>query len=166
MDIYIYVGLLLIIVVLFLIWDGRRRYKKKLRLRERINLEKMIDYKDFSSENDSHNPSFYHDNQVAGYPAEAVDENRSTKFSENINKYFNTGLNLFNATKYSDSIKYFDKVIVVHPSEPSSYFYRGLAHNKLGMFKEAIDDFTDAILYKLNNPKNILSKGDCLVKTW
>lgn len=46
---------------------------------------------------------------------------------------------------YLKALEDFNKAILLHNDYPDCYYYRGLTHNKLEHYHEAIDDFLKAL---------------------
>lgn len=94
-----------------------------------------------------------------------IDINEYEKAREDLNQSIKTSPNSFQPYYYLakiaselDSahlaIKYLDKVILYDQNDFRYFFLRGQSHRKIGMFKNAVSDFTACI--QLSPPRNIL----------
>ena len=138
--------------------------RKKLKIRDRITLENIMEEK-ITSGNEEPTQSFTND-------FEKIDVNRDYLLNQDLapeimshtDKNFEEGLNLFKNKKFQESVMCFTKAIELNPAEASPYYHRGLSYSKLGMYKEAIDDFTDTMLRQLNNPDAFFQRGSAWLK--
>ena len=55
-------------------------------------------------------------------------------------------------------------MIRINSSEATTYYYRGIAKSKLNLFKDAIDDFTDAMLHKIKDVDAFFQRGYARLK--
>jgi tetratricopeptide (TPR) repeat protein len=51
----------------------------------------------------------------------------------------------FDMMNYVKALEDFNRAIVLHEDYPDCYYYRGLTHNKLKGYDEAIEDFLKAL---------------------
>ncbi|MBN1572837.1 MAG: tetratricopeptide repeat protein [Deltaproteobacteria bacterium] len=63
-------------------------------------------------------------------------------FAQNADDWFIKG---FDSTDPKEEIKYYTKTIEIDPTYVQAYLYRGNAHQKLKMYKEAIYDYTKTL---------------------
>jgi len=63
-------------------------------------------------------------------------------FAQNADDWFLKG---FDSTDPKEQIKYYTKTIEINPTYVQAYLYRGDAHLKLKMYKEAIYDYTKTL---------------------
>jgi tetratricopeptide (TPR) repeat protein len=85
----------------------------------------------------------YYDNKP-----DAVDYAKNS--NEKSTKTYELGVLLLKEKKYKESIEYFDKAIEINPADGVPFYYRGIAKSNINLADEAIEDYTDAMLRKLN----------------
>lgn len=122
----------------------------KISLSENQPLEKIVD--DITSSNNSFPEGQYeYSKDVEAYynnKPDAVDYAHNS--DEKSTKTYELGVLLLNEKKYKESIEYFDKAIEINPADGIPFYYRGIAKSNIKLTDEAIEDFTDAMLRKLN----------------
>ena len=79
---------------------------------------------------------------------DAVDHAQNS--DEKSAKTYELGVLLLKEKKYKESIEYFDKAIEINPADGVPFYYRGIAKSNINLADEAIEDYTDAMLRKLN----------------
>ena len=85
----------------------------------------------------------YYENRPDAVDFAQYPDDRSTKTYE-------LGVLLLKEKKYKESIAYFDKAIEINPADGVPFYYRGIAKSNIELSEQAIEDFTDAMLRKLN----------------
>ncbi|MCH7723030.1 MAG: tetratricopeptide repeat protein [Bacteroidetes bacterium] len=80
------------------------------------------------------------------------------------NQNYEMGLLLIEKKRFNQAIEYFSKAIELNPADGAPYFYRGEAKNKLNLLNDAIEDYTDAMLQKLNMVDVFYKRGYCKFK--
>ncbi len=94
----------------------------------------------------------------------SVTETISTNFVKINNQNYEMGLLLIEKKRFNQAIEYFSKAIELNPADGAPYFYRGEAKNKLNLLNDAIEDYTDAMLQKLNMVDVFYKRGYCKFK--
>ena len=129
---------------------GAVNNKQAINFSDKKPLEKIVD--DLTNfDNKSSETLFPYPTDVDAYyenKPDAVDyaQNPSKKSSKN----YELGLLLLKGKKFKESIEYFDKAIEINPADGIPFYYRGLAKSNINLTDEAIEDYTDAMLRKLN----------------
>lgn len=80
------------------------------------------------------------------------------------NQNYEMGLLLIEKKRFNQAIDYFSKAIELNPADGAPYYYRGMAKNKLNLLNDAIEDYTDAMLRKLNIVDVFYRRGYCKFK--
>ncbi len=80
------------------------------------------------------------------------------------NQNYEMGLLLLEKKRFNQAIDYFSKAIELNPADGAPYYYRGMAKNKLNLLNDAIEDYTDAMLRKLNIVDVFYRRGYCKFK--
>ena len=129
---------------------GSTNHNQKINFSEKKPLEKIVD--DITNfDNTSPEDLFPYTTDLDAFyknKPDAVDyaNNPSEKSSKN----YELGLLLLKGKKYKESIEYFDKAIEINPADGIPFYYRGLAKSNINLTDQAIEDYTDAMLRKLN----------------
>ena len=126
---------------------GASKHSSKINLSENRPLEKIVD-----------DMTFFDDNEHFAYSADinAYYENKpdavdfAQHSSEKGGKSYELGVLLLKDKKFKESIEYFDKAIEINPADGVPFYYRGIAKSNINLTKEAIEDYTDAMLRKLS----------------
>ncbi len=181
MTILIIAGIALIIglVVILLITGGN----KKINYKDRIKLESILENeeqpeKDADNHTSKANPisnanPISKANPTSIPPTESSDvippknnvqDDSIIKLTDESAKYYSKGFTLVKEKKYEESIPYLNTAIRLNPAEGITYYYRGLAKNKLNLFRAAIDDFTDAMLRQIKNVDAFFQRGYARLK--
>jgi tetratricopeptide (TPR) repeat protein len=130
--------------------QGAANNQQKINFSDKKPLEKIVnDITNF--ENNGPEELFPYLTDIDAYyenKPDAVDyaQNPSGKSSKN----YELGLLLLKGKKFKESIEYFDKAIEINPADGIPFYYRGLAKSYINLTDEAIEDYTDAMLRKLN----------------
>ena len=136
----------------------------KISLTKNKPLEKIVDDMTFLDNNKQDGQSAYSEDLDTYYhnKPDAVDfaQNSSDKGS----KTYELGVLLLKEKKYKDSIKYFDKAIEINPADGIPFYYRGIAKSNINLTDEAIEDYTDAMLRKLNIVDVFYQRGISKIK--
>jgi tetratricopeptide (TPR) repeat protein len=147
------------IIVSLIIFKIINKSRKKIKLRDKILLDNLMD-KRLSTEEMELSKSYENDaEKIQNHEDNLSNQEFMPKTPSSTDKNFNEGLRLFKNKSYRESIVYFKKSIELNPAESSPYYYRGLAYNNMHMYNEAINDFTDAMLRQLNNPEAFYHRG-------
>ena len=77
------------------------------------------------------------------------------------NQKYDFGLLLLEKKRFKQAIYYFSKAIELNPDDGAPYYYRGIAKNKLNLLNDAVEDYTDAMLQKLNIVDVFYKRGNC-----
>jgi len=80
------------------------------------------------------------------------------------NQNYEMGLLLIEKKRFNQAIEYFSKAIELNPADGAPYYYRGEAKNKLNLLNDAIEDYTNAMLQKLNMVDVFYKRGYCKFK--
>ena len=83
--------------------------------------------------------------------------------ANNWNRYnivFKSGIRNLNQGNYQKALKFFSKAIDIYKRDPAAFYNRGLVHEKLENYKEAIEDYKksltmDGLMYTANTHNNI-----------
>ncbi len=122
----------------------------KISLSENKDLEEIVD--DITSFNNRFPAEQYeYSKDVEAYynnKPDAVDYAQTS--DEKSTKTYELGVLLLKENKYEESIEYFDKAIEINPADGIPFYYRGIAKSNIKLTDAAIEDFTDAMLRKLN----------------
>ncbi|MCG6959603.1 hypothetical protein LJE82_06905, partial [bacterium BMS3Abin03] len=155
MNIYLIIGIILVILILFSILIVKiRGNKHKLSYRDRISLENIVEKKP-GEQNNRQEPLPHTHAETEDSDVEwemHPDPNLGQNPEKSSDKYLSAGIKNLKTQKYRDAVICFNKAIEFNSIDGESYYYRGVVKNKLSLFKDAIDDFTEAILRQLNNP--------------
>jgi len=162
MNIYLIIGVILVILILFSILIVKvRGQKRKLGYRDRISLENIVEKKPGEQNNQQekfqHPPAETEESDIEWEMQPDLNLGRNPE--ESSNKYLTAGIKFLKTQKYRDAILCFNKAIDFNSVDGETYYYRGIVKNKLSLFKDAIDDFTEAILRQLNNPDSFFQRG-------
>jgi tetratricopeptide (TPR) repeat protein len=122
----------------------------KINLNENKPLDKIVDDKtsfdnSFPEEQHAYSTDIeaYYDNKPDAVDYAQHSDEKSTNTYE-------LGKLLLKEKKYKESIEYFDKAIEINPADGIPFYYRGIAKSNIKLTEQAIEDFTDAMLRKLN----------------
>lgn len=162
MDIYLIIGVILVILIIFSFPILKiRGNKRKLGYRDRISLENIVEKKpDEKSNRQEPFPQAPAETEEFDVEWEMQpDPNVGQNPEKPSNKYLNAGIKYLKTEKYRDAILCFNKAIDFNSVDGETYYYRGVVKNKLSLFKDAIDDFTEAILRQLNKPDSFYQRG-------
>jgi tetratricopeptide (TPR) repeat protein len=80
------------------------------------------------------------------------------------NQNYEMGLLLLEKKRFNQAIEYFSKAIELNPADGAPYYYRGMAKNELNLLNDAIEDYTDSMLRKLNKVDVFYKRGYCKYK--
>ena len=80
------------------------------------------------------------------------------------NQKYDFGLLLLEKKKFKQALYYFSKAIELNPADGAPFYYRGIAKEKLILLNDAIEDYTDAMLQKLNIVDVFYKRGYCKFK--
>ena len=122
----------------------------KISLSSNKPLEKIVDGMT-SLEDNSSEEEFKYSSDIDAYydnKPDAVDYAQQS--GEKGTKTYELGMLLLNDKKFKESIEYFDKAIEINPADGVPFYYRGIAKSNINLTDEAIEDYTDAMLRKLN----------------
>jgi len=129
---------------------GTSNHSNKISLSDYKPLEKIVN--DMTSfNNDSTEEHFDYSTDIDAYyenKPDAVDYAQNS--GEKSTKTYELGMLLLNCKKYKESIEYFDKAIEINPADGVPFYYRGIAKSNINLTDAAIEDYTDAMLRKLN----------------
>jgi len=83
--------------------------------------------------------------------------------ANNWNRYnivFKSGIRNLNQGNYQKALEFFSKAIDIYKRDPAAFYNRGLVHEKLENYKEAIEDYKksltmDGLMYTANTHNNI-----------
>ena len=104
---------------------------------------------------------YIRDKNYYNYLWQGITVSENGSLSVKNEKYYNKkGTELYDAKKYDEAIKYFDKAIKVNPKYANAYYNRGNSYRNQGQRNLAIADYTKAIAL---NPRDIdyyLKRGD------
>jgi tetratricopeptide (TPR) repeat protein len=125
-------------------------HQNKISLSKNKPLEEIVDditaYDSTIEEEQLTNPAefdVYYENRPDAVDFAQHTDDKSTKTYE-------LGVLLLKEKKYNESIAYFDKAIEINPADGVPFYYRGIAKSNIELSEQAIEDFTDAMLRKLN----------------
>jgi tetratricopeptide (TPR) repeat protein len=125
-------------------------HPNKISLSENKPLEEIVDdmtaYDSITHEDQYANTAefnAYYDNKPDAVDFAQNPDEKSTKTYE-------LGVLLLKEKKYKESIEYFDKAIEINPADGVPFYYRGIAKSNINLADQAIEDYTDAMLRKLN----------------
>jgi tetratricopeptide (TPR) repeat protein len=125
-------------------------HPNKINLSENKPLEEIVDnITAFNNSNPEEQYAYttdiesYYDNKP-----DAVDYAQNS--NEKSTKTYELGVLLLKEKKYKESIEYFDKAIEINPADGVPFYYRGIAKSNINLTDQAIEDYTDAMLRKLN----------------
>jgi len=164
MDILIYTGLGLILVVVYLLLIGPN-YKKKINYKDRAKLESILESEELAEKDiKKTNQQSAKTSSDVFHPKTELQDDSMIKLTDESLKYYNKGVALVKAKKYDESIPYLNTAIRLNSSEGIAYYYRGIAKSKLNLFRAAIDDFTDAMLHQLKNVDAFFQRGYARLK--
>ncbi|UCH66168.1 MAG: tetratricopeptide repeat protein [Ignavibacterium sp.] len=129
---------------------GSKNQSSKISLSKNKQLEEIVDDitaydSTIEEENLAYTAEFdaYYENQPDAVDFAQHPDEKSTKTYE-------LGVLLLKEKKYKESIEYFDKAIEINPADGVPFYYRGIAKSNINLADQAIEDYTDAMLRKLN----------------
>jgi len=190
MNIYIIVAILSVaFIILILIIRNRAESKHKLGYKDMAVLDKIMDespgkgirtketklnnnalpenieknivsIKEKGNGRESVSSLQYVDHRVDASGTETI----STTSVKIDNQNYEMGLLLLEKKRFNQAIDYFSKAIELNPADGAPYYYRGMAKNKLNLLNDAIEDYTDAMLRKLNIVDVFYRRGYCKFK--
>ena len=96
--------------------------------------------------------------------AKKLCEQLENNFINDANFYVLYGVVLFQLGNIRESIKKFDKSILINPKNPDAFYNRGNALSKVQDFKKAISSFDNSIDLNKNNPEAYNNKGSALLE--
>jgi tetratricopeptide (TPR) repeat protein len=77
--------------------------------------------------------------------------------------YFNDGVSLVNAGRYSEAISAFDQALAIDPTISEAWYNHGTSLNKLGRFAEALNSFDRAVALNPNDALAWNNRGTALI---
>ncbi len=60
-------------------------------------------------------------------------------------EYFQQGMKCYLARNFSESVAWFTKALAENPENVNYYYYRGVSYQEMGAYREAVDDYTNAL---------------------
>jgi Tfp pilus assembly protein PilF len=82
------------------------------------------------------------------------------KVSNDIEKLFDEGLDLFNVDEYDEAIKKFTDVLAEDPDHPDAQYYIAVSWANKGEPGKAISEFTKAIERDPNDTDALIGRGE------
>jgi len=169
--IYIILGtIILTLILLLLLKKGNKEFSPKLSLKERTELEKMVEKKasdekvepeekkeggsvaevEFSEPAEPKSkplfPSKQTQPEVSRFSTHIDLENSKVQLS------IRNGVNNFISEDYKVALEEFSLATESNPNDPIGYYLRGLTKLKLKNYESAISDFSEAINLKMKEP--------------
>lgn len=84
------------------------------------------------------------------------------KVSNDIERLFDEGLDLFNIDEYDEAIKKFTDVLTENPDHPDAHYYIAISWANKGEPGKAISEFTKAIEKDPNDADALIGRGEVL----